>query len=79
MENITPEADYYLELGFTKEAGSLSPGGTVEIQLGINTTDWSNYNQKKMISVLKLKPVIFSKIFVIQCIKTINWFGVVNR
>jgi len=46
MENITPEADYYLELGFTKEAGSLSPGGTVEIQLGINTTDWSNYNQE---------------------------------
>ncbi|PJI07016.1 MULTISPECIES: X2-like carbohydrate binding domain-containing protein [Clostridium] len=38
-------ADYYLEVGFTKEAGSLAPGQSIEVQCRINRTDWSNYTQ----------------------------------
>ena len=36
----------YLDMGFIGSAGSLSPGAsTGEIQLRINKTDWSNYDQ----------------------------------
>ncbi|TCL54575.1 RHS repeat-associated protein [Hydrogenispora ethanolica] len=40
------DADTYLELGFTGAAGSIAPGNYVEIKLGINANDWSNYNQQ---------------------------------
>ncbi|MNY40735.1 Beta-mannanase/endoglucanase A precursor [compost metagenome] len=39
-------ADYYVEISFSPAAGSLAPGAnTGEIQLRINKTDWSNYNE----------------------------------
>jgi hypothetical protein len=39
-------ADYYVEISFSAAAGSLAPGAnTGEIQLRINKTDWSNYNE----------------------------------
>ncbi|MHA6530456.1 glycoside hydrolase family 48 protein [Paenibacillus sp. BAC0078] len=39
-------ADYYVEVSFAAGAGSLAPGAnTGEIQLRINKTDWSNYNE----------------------------------
>ena len=41
-----PEADSYLEIGFTAGAGKLIPGAYVEVQLGINTKNWDLYNQK---------------------------------
>ena len=40
-----PEADHYLEIGFTKGAGILGPGSAVEIQLGFNAANWQNYTQ----------------------------------
>ena len=45
LEKYIPEANQYLELGFSNQAGVLQPGMTVEIHLGFNTFDWSNYNQ----------------------------------
>ena len=39
-----PDADHYLELGFKE--GSLLPGANVEIKLGFNTKDWSDYYQQ---------------------------------
>ena len=44
--NDYENADTYLELGFLDAAGFIAPGETVEIKLGINAKDWSNYNQE---------------------------------
>src|SRR5690554_2583542 len=41
-----PEADSYLEIGFTAGAGKLLPGAYAEVQFGINTQNWDLYNQK---------------------------------
>lgn len=38
-------ADYYFELGFTENAGNLSPGDSVAVSVRFSKTDWSNYNQ----------------------------------
>ncbi|WP_445669678.1 X2-like carbohydrate binding domain-containing protein [Paenibacillus sp. FSL R10-2736] len=38
-------ADYYLELGFTGDAGSLAAGASIDIQLRASKSDWSNYTQ----------------------------------
>ncbi|MCR8657947.1 glycoside hydrolase family 48 protein [Paenibacillus endoradicis] len=39
-------ADYYLEISFGSGAGSLAPGASSgEIQIRINKTDWSNFNE----------------------------------
>lgn len=39
-------ADYYLEISFGTGAGSLAPGAdSGEIQVRVNKTDWSNYNE----------------------------------
>jgi hypothetical protein len=41
-----PNADRYLEIGFTDSAGTLLAGAsTGEIQLRFNKTDWSNYSE----------------------------------
>ena len=41
-----PNADRYLEVGFTAAAGSLAPGAqTGNIQLRFNKNDWSNFNE----------------------------------
>ncbi|HEY7371408.1 MAG TPA: cellulose binding domain-containing protein, partial [Polyangia bacterium] len=41
-----PNADTYLEVGFTAAAGSVNAGAaTGEIQLRMNKNDWSNYNE----------------------------------
>ncbi len=37
--------DTQLELGFKATAGVLNPGSVIEIKLGLNASDWSNYNQ----------------------------------
>lgn len=41
-----PEADSYLEIGFTAGAGKLIPGAYAEVQIGMNTEKWDQYNQK---------------------------------
>ena len=46
LTEVTQDADYCLELGFTNNAGKLRPNEHVEIQLGFNPADWSNYNQE---------------------------------
>jgi hypothetical protein len=38
-------ADYYLEIGFTSNAGNLAAGASIEIQTRFNKTNWSNYTQ----------------------------------
>lgn len=38
-------ADHYLEVGFTSGAGSLAAGASIEIQIRVNKTDWTNYTQ----------------------------------
>ncbi|WP_018751213.1 glycoside hydrolase family 9 protein [Paenibacillus sanguinis] len=39
-------ADYYVEVGFSTDAGSLAPGAsTGDIQIRINKSDWTAYNQ----------------------------------
>ncbi|MCX7747345.1 MAG: glycosyl hydrolase family 18 protein [Clostridia bacterium] len=41
--NLT--ANYYLEVGFKSEAGSLSPGKSVEVISRITKSDWSSFTQ----------------------------------
>ncbi|KNY27954.1 S8 family serine peptidase [Pseudobacteroides cellulosolvens] len=38
-------ADYYLEIGFTEDAGVINPGGSIVIKSRFAKADWSNYNQ----------------------------------
>ncbi|TYQ13356.1 UNVERIFIED_CONTAM: cellulose binding domain-containing protein [Acetivibrio alkalicellulosi] len=40
-----PQVDYYLEIGFSENAGYLSPGSIVYIQSRIYKINWSNYIQ----------------------------------
>jgi endoglucanase len=35
----------YVELSFASSAGTLAPGASVQMSLGINNSDWSNYTQ----------------------------------
>ena len=44
MSTTTQTADTYIEIGFSG-GGSLSAGGTVEIQTRVARNDWSNYDQ----------------------------------
>ncbi|PYG86532.1 carbohydrate binding protein with CBMX2 domain [Ruminiclostridium sufflavum DSM 19573] len=44
MTTTTSTADNYIEIGFSG-GGSLSAGGTVEIQTRVARTDWTNYDQ----------------------------------
>ncbi|MNO53089.1 Exoglucanase-2 precursor [compost metagenome] len=44
LANAVTEADYYLEISFGPNAGTLAPGAdSGEIQIRINKSDWSNY------------------------------------
>jgi endoglucanase len=45
MSTAKTDADYYLEIGFSSGAGNLAAGQSIEIQIRINRTDWSNYTQ----------------------------------
>src|SRR5690554_3548814 len=45
LDSSVEGADYYLEVGFTEEAGILGSTSTIEVHLGFNTPDWSFYNQ----------------------------------
>jgi hypothetical protein len=38
-------ADYYLEIGFKSDAGTLAAGAATEIQARFSKSDWSTYNQ----------------------------------
>ncbi|PZD96207.1 endoglucanase [Paenibacillus sambharensis] len=46
MFNSSDGSDHYMEVSFSANAGSLPAGGhTGEMQLRINKSDWSNYNE----------------------------------
>lgn len=45
MGVLKATADYYLEIGFTSQAGTLSPNTSVEVKVRLNKGDWTNYNQ----------------------------------
>lgn len=45
MSQLSEDADYYLETGFTDEAGYLQPNESIEVQNRFSKTDWSNYTQ----------------------------------
>lgn len=45
MDQPTTGADHYLEIGFNRAAGSLSPGKNIEVQVRFAKNDWSNYTQ----------------------------------
>ncbi|MNM97725.1 Endoglucanase Z precursor [compost metagenome] len=38
-------ADYYAEFGFTSGAGSLAAGQSIDLQIRISKSDWTNYSQ----------------------------------
>ena len=45
MESSRTGADYYLEIGFTAQAGNLEPGASIEVQGRFSKADWTNYIQ----------------------------------
>lgn len=45
MPSATANADYYLEIGFINNAGSIAPGQSTEVQVRIAKSDWTNYMQ----------------------------------
>lgn len=45
MSEATTTADYYLEIGFTDDAGELAAGDSIEVQVRFSKSDWSNYTQ----------------------------------
>lgn len=40
-----PNADSYLNIGFSSAAGSLAPNQSIELQIRFSKNDWSNYSQ----------------------------------
>lgn len=46
MSQPQTDADYYLEISFTPEAGNLQPGQSFEVQGRFSKSDWSSYTQK---------------------------------
>lgn len=45
MDTAVTGADYYLEVGFTNEAGTLAAGQSIEVQARFSKADWTNYTQ----------------------------------
>ncbi|MNC13590.1 Xyloglucanase precursor [compost metagenome] len=45
MPSAKTGADYYVELGFNSAAGSLAAGASLDIQVRVAKSDWSNYTQ----------------------------------
>ncbi len=45
MSQTTSTADYYLEVGFASDAGTLANGSYIEVQTRVARADWTNYNQ----------------------------------
>lgn len=45
LTSATPDADTCLEIGFTGDAGALTPGNWIEFHTRISKDDWTNYDQ----------------------------------
>lgn len=45
LDTAVTGADYYVELGFTSNAGVLNTGESAEVQARFSKNNWSNYNQ----------------------------------
>jgi hypothetical protein len=45
MSQPTDTANYYLEVGFAADSGSMAAGAYIEVQTRVSKNDWSNYNQ----------------------------------
>jgi hypothetical protein len=45
LSTAKPGADYYAEFGFTGSAGNLAAGQSIDLQIRLSKSDWTNYNQ----------------------------------
>ena len=45
MSNKKPNADSYIEIGFTEQAGEIKAGESLELAIGFAKNDWSQYDQ----------------------------------
>lgn len=45
LDSAKTGADYYLEVSFTSQAGTLQPGQSAEVQTRFSKTDWTTYSQ----------------------------------
>jgi hypothetical protein len=45
IDDAMTDADYFLEVGFTSDAGSLAAGQSIEVQTRIAKSDWDHYTQ----------------------------------
>jgi len=45
LSSAISNADHYLEVGFSREAGSIKPGKSIEVQTRFSKDNWTDYSQ----------------------------------
>ncbi len=60
-----PQADTYLEIGFTSTAGNLASGGAVGLEFNVHAANWANYSESNDYSYsTSTTPIDWSKVTV---------------